>query len=414
VTPQHVPISVRPATLSKLVVVGPSPPPFHGVAVMTLELIAALDELDALAGHLDTRDPRPVATIGRLDPRNVLLGLKHSWQLHRLLRRVRGSDVCVPISQGTWGFLRDAVLVAVARAHGRKVFLHLHGGHLNEFFRQSKPPLRAIIRLVLAQAHQAWALTPALCSQFDGFVTQDRVRCIENVVPDALPDDATRRSSVARRFRLLFLSNLHPQKGVFDLVAALRELGAKAQGWEVRLVGEVVPQVEQRLLGEIARLPIGSPTVSITGPRYDLNKLAQYAWADAFVFPTAQDEGQPLVLLEAMSAGLPIVATRHAGIEDTIRHGREGLLVRRHDVHDLAASLALLARDRDLRDTLSSAARKRYECRYRPARLVCDIAEALEQRASPSAFRLPNHVNDSCKPAARTYGEVAGYVPSGE
>jgi glycosyltransferase involved in cell wall biosynthesis len=240
--------------------------------------------------------------------------------------------------------------------------------------------MRAVIRLVLSQAHQAWTLTPSLRSQFDGLVAHDRVLCMENAVDDAFSDCIDLKRPTHGSFRLLYLSNLLPEKGVADLIAALRELGKKASGWEVRLVGEVTAEAEKGLLEDIARLPAGSAVVELIGPRHDTDKLAEYVWADAFVFPARQDEGQPLVLLEAMCAGLAIVATRQAGVEDTLRGGVEGLLVDRSDVAALASALASLARDVELRHALGAAARRRYERSYRPDRFVRDVAKALGER----------------------------------
>jgi glycosyltransferase involved in cell wall biosynthesis len=369
-----------PESPPALIVVGPSPPPFHGVSVMTLELISALRELRAFAGHLDTRDPRPVATIGRLDVKNLSLGLRHAWRLHRMLGRLPNADVYLPLSQGTWGFLRDAVFVGLARIRRRRLYLHLHGSHLQEFTRRSMLPMRALIRLVLSQAHQAWALTPSLCSQFDGLTARDRVRCMENVVDDAFahPTDFKRRGDGS--FRVLYLSNLLPEKGVGDLIAALRELGEETRFWNVRLVGEATGEATESLLQEIGGLPDGSAAVELIGPRHGVAKRSEYAWADAFVFPARQDEGQPLVLLEAMCAGLAIVATRQSGIEDTIDDGVEGLLIGRRDSVALAAALTSLARDVRLRDALGASARRRYERSYRPERLMRDLTEVLEAR----------------------------------
>jgi len=366
--------------LSKLIVVGPSPPPFHGVAVMTLELISALRELRAFGGHLDTRDPRPVATIGRLDIRNLLLGLRHAWQLHRMLGRSPDTDVHLPLSQGTWGFLRDAVFVGLARLHRRRLYMQLHGSHLQEFTRRARPPMRALIRLVLSQAHQAWALTPSLRSQFDGLVAQDRVRCVGNVVDDVFARRTDFNRGAGDSFRLLYLSNLLPEKGAADLIAAVGELGEETRTWEVRLVGEATEEARRSLLEEIALLPAGCATVQLVGPRHGARKQEEYAWADAFVFPARQDEGQPLVLLEAMSAGLAIVATRQSGIEDTLDDGVDGLLVGRRDRVALALALASLSADPGLREALGTAARRRYERSHRPDRLRRDLTELLEVR----------------------------------
>ena len=369
---------------AKLVVVGPSPPPVHGVVVMTEQMLNALRELDICAGHLDTRDPRPVTTIGRLDLRNVTLGLQHAWQLSRLLARRRDADgVHISISQVTWGFLRDAVLIGVVRLHRRRLYVHLHGGLLAEFYRRATPPMRWLIRRVLRQAYQAWVLTPTLRSQFDGLVAEDRVHCVPNVVDDPLagaplPTLVEQRNDA--ELRILYLANLLPEKGCFDVLAALRLLGQKSNGWEVRLVGPAGPDIEERLRQEIGDLPAGTAHVTLVGEITGDAKSEQYRWADVFVYPTRYPpEGQPLVLLEALGAGLPVVSTRWAGIPDTVKDCHEGLLVEPGDEHALASALSRLAYEPALRKTFSVNARSRYEDCYRPQRLVHDISTLLAE-----------------------------------
>jgi len=346
---------------------------------MTLEIIASLKKLGRFAAHIDTRDARPLATIGRLDLVNVGLGVRHAWQLSRVLAQQPGADVYLPLSQSTWGFVRDAALVAVARGRRRLVILHLHGGHLQAFYRESPAIMRWLIRTVLRQATEAWALTPSLVAQFDGLVSRERVRCVENVVPDPIGGAAdVPRSSEDTAFRLLYVANLLPTKGCFDLLAALRLLGDVCSDWEVRLVGAAEPAVAERLRREIALLQPHGPSVRLLGVLRGPDKTAQYRWADTFVYPTYYPfEGQPLVLLEALGSGLPIVSTRHAGIPDTISHGVDGLLVEPRDIAALAASLSRLSSDRATREMLADGARRRYEASYRPERLTRDLEAAL-------------------------------------
>jgi glycosyltransferase involved in cell wall biosynthesis len=368
----------RPGVMqTKLIVVGPSPPPVHGVAMMTGELISASRALGIEVEHLDTRDPRPVTTLGRLDVQNVLFGLQHAWRLNRLLKRNKSASVHISLSQVTWGFLRDALLVVIARAWRRKLYIQLHGSHLQEFLRGSNPAMRFKIRWVLRRAHQAWALTPALCSQFNGLVDPIRVHCVENVIDDQFDGKLECARSPNDSLRLLYLSNVLPEKGCFDLVAALRELGQRSASWEVRIVGAAAPEVEKRLRCELAELPAGSAHISLMGERRGQEKQDQYKWANAFVFPPRQDEGQPLVLLEAMCAGLPIVATNQRGIADTVRHGEEGLLFERHDVLGLAKAITELADNPELSEALGRAGRRRYEQMYRPERLIRDLSQLL-------------------------------------
>jgi len=354
----------------RVIVIGPTPPPLHGVSVSTELLLASLGQ--GVACHLDTRDERPVDTIGRFELENVRLGLKHAAQLIGLLRRNPGADVYLPISQGSGGFLRDSLFIGAATAAGRRVYVHLHGGSFAEFHRTSGPVMRSVIARVLRPVHEAWVLTPSLADAFDGLIPRERVRIVENAVAD--PGPLVRRAPAAEGFNVLYMANLFPTKGCFELTRALRELGERAAGWQVRFAGSAAPEVEWRLREEAAELSRAGVSVELAGVVSGEAKRDALGWADLFAFPTHYpQEGQPLVLLEAMAAGLPILSTRHAGIPDTVRDDSEGVLVEPHDTEALAGALALLASDADLRARLGRNGRARYEERYTPARLAREV-----------------------------------------
>jgi glycosyltransferase involved in cell wall biosynthesis len=68
-------------------------------------------------------------------------------------------------------------------------------------------------------------------------------------------------------------------------------------------------------------------------------------------------EGTPVAVLEASAAGLPVVATKHAGIPDVIQHEKTGLLVEEHDVDTMATYMTALLKDRDYARTMGQAGR---------------------------------------------------------
>ena len=367
-----------------VIAIGPTPPPHHGVSVYPQQLLGALDRLGLLAGHLDTRDPRPVETIGRLDLRNVWLALAHSARILRLVRATPGASVYLPISQARLGFLRDALFVAIARAARRPVIAHLHGGGFEGFYRGVDPITQLTIRRTLAAVDQAWVLTPSLRSMFHGLVAPERIHVLENVVADPVENgvppgrDGRGPESLQRELRVLYLSNLLPEKGCFDLLDAVAALGERAAGWQVRLAGEADQVVRDDVRRRAERLGERGVQVDLAGSVLGAEKADCWRWADVFVLPTRyRYEGQPLALLEAMGAGLAVVTTARAGIMDTVRDGEEALIVRAGDVDGLGAALERLAADPELRARLGSAARMRYESQYRPERLERDLERLL-------------------------------------
>ena len=75
-------------------------------------------------------------------------------------------------------------------------------------------------------------------------------------------------------------------------------------------------------------------------------------------------EGTPVSIIEAGACGLPVVATRHAGIPDVVQHGKTGLLVDEWDVDGMAANLEQLLIDPGLATRLGSSARERVESKF--------------------------------------------------
>lgn len=128
----------------------------------------------------------------------------------------------------------------------------------------------------------------------------------------------------------------------------------------------------------------------------DLPRL--YAAADVFVLPNRREvtngghsvEGFGIVLLEAASAGLPLVATPHTGGIDVVRHGETGVLVRDVSADGLAAALLDVVRDRAARTRMGSAARVLVQEKYTGASAGAKLTELTAAIESGSRGRRPS------------------------
>jgi glycosyltransferase involved in cell wall biosynthesis len=106
---------------------------------------------------------------------------------------------------------------------------------------------------------------------------------------------------------------------------------------------------------------------------------------DAYALPSIR-EGFPIALLEAMSSGLPCVATRLSGSTDVIiEHGANGLLVEPDDAAGFTAAIRLLLRDRRARERLGSAARQTIRDRFSIERTACDWLAAYRDLSAGHA-----------------------------
>lgn len=94
-------------------------------------------------------------------------------------------------------------------------------------------------------------------------------------------------------------------------------------------------------------------------------------------------EGTPLAVLEAMATGVPVVATRHAGIADVVEHGVRGLLCAEHDVDGMAAGMLRLVDDPALAGAMGAAGRAYTERAHRVEVQVGNLQRILERAARP-------------------------------
>jgi glycosyltransferase involved in cell wall biosynthesis len=349
----------------KVLLVGPTPPPYHGCAVITRNLRSSpLAERFALA-HVDTSDRRSLANLGLLDFQNVWLALVHGARFLAALLRERPAVVHVPVAQNRLGFLRDLLFLLPARLLRVPTVVHLNGGYCS-FFREAGPVVRGVSRLAIGGAARVMILGERLRSQLDGVVQPEKVVVVPYGVPDPRAESpAGDADGSARRhsLRVLYLGTLNRTKGFVDLLAAAEQVVAERDDVEFVFAGDFATPDDARAaepyrerLGDRARFP---------GVVDGAAKVAALTGSDLFVFPTYYEfEGQPLVILEAMAAGLPVISTDHGVIAETVVEGETGRLVPAREPARLAATILELAADPEARTRLGQAARARFLAEY--------------------------------------------------
>jgi glycosyltransferase involved in cell wall biosynthesis len=131
----------------------------------------------------------------------------------------------------------------------------------------------------------------------------------------------------------------------------LLEAAARVPGeWQLQLVGDGPDRA--------ALEPLTSDRIRFTGERNDVPALL--ATASAFVL-SSRSEGLPISVIEAMAAGLPVVASDVGGMGELVEDGATGILVPAGDVEALADALARIVGDAELRTALGDAGRRRAE-----------------------------------------------------
>jgi glycosyltransferase involved in cell wall biosynthesis len=250
-----------------------------------------------------------------------------------------------------------------ARLAGIPAVFTAHGWAFTEGVASGR---RAVFRIA---EHLAAALCERIIvvSEYDrrlalreGVCAADKLVKIHNGVPD-VPQRA-RPGEARPRTRVIMVARLDAPKRQAELLDALRATGP--DGWELDLVGD--GPGEDALRRSVAELRL-TDRVRVLGLRADVPELLAGAQVGALV---SGFEGFPLVTLEYMRAGLPVVASEVGGVAEAVRHGRNGLLVRPGDPLGLREALSSLLDAPQRRAELGARGRADYAAEFTLDRMV--------------------------------------------
>lgn len=213
----------------------------------------------------------------------------------------------------------------------------------------ARPALRPLWR----RLDRRIAVSRAAAGFVASYFGEDGLTVIPNGVDTEVFARATPADLPAGR-RVLFVNRLEPRKG---FSVALRAFGLLLESVPDALL---VVAGDGRERGAVAELPDGVRSRVIQLGHVGHDALPSFhAACDVFVAPASGGESFGIVLVEAMSAGLPVAASDIAGYREVVRDGVEGLLVPPSDVGALAGALERLLVDEDLRHALGEAGRAR-------------------------------------------------------
>jgi glycosyltransferase involved in cell wall biosynthesis len=192
-------------------------------------------------------------------------------------------------------------------------------------------------------------------------------------VGNAVPDSLFALRPTPEHGRVLFAGALVPRKRAHDLVEAI----ARVPGATLRIAGGTPNRTYAAGLAERVRALGLEDRVELLGPLPADRMLTEYQRASVLVLPSAQ-ETSPLVIGEAMAAGVPVVATPAGGVRHLVEDGHTGFIVDLGDTESLAQRIAQLLGDERLRSSFASSARARAE-RFRPAAVAARVRAVYEE-----------------------------------
>lgn len=218
-------------------------------------------------------------------------------------------------------------------------------------------------------------------------VARDSIDVIANGVDVPVGDRRRVRAELglaADQILIVAVGNLYPVKGHRTLVEAAAGLPASSPPWTIAIAGRGEEEAPLRQLIAASGL---EERVRLLGLRTDVADLL--AAADLFVMPSIS-EGLPLALLEAMSAGLPVVASAVGGIPTVVVDGATGVLVPPGDPTALTVALQAVLGSADVRRRLGARAAEEIPRRFGVDSMTAAYLEVYRRALHRSGLRQPN------------------------
>ncbi len=272
---------------------------------------------------------------------------------------VAGSARIVHIHSASWrSFKRKAIFLQLARLLRKKILLHVHGGEFQHFFDMASDRQKIWIRLTLERANLVCTVSQSLQTQLRKAAALDKVVLLPNPVDHRKYAPAS-SDSKAMAPTVLFLGRLSKEKGAFDLIKAARMVAGRVPDAQFRVCGPGDIEACKRICQSSALVE----TFEFPGWVQEAEKLRELRRAWVFVLPS-YNEGLPVSILEAMAAGLPVVATAVGGIPELVKNGSNGLLVSPGNIEQLAEALTRLLTQPGLRARMGQINRRKIIQRY--------------------------------------------------
>jgi glycosyltransferase involved in cell wall biosynthesis len=283
-----------PATV---VVLGPLPPPQHGAARVTEAFVGLLGEREVLLRTFDT---------SAADATGAHYHAVRIWAHLRvaafLLTARPARRVLYVGGAGGWGLLHQVAVIAVARARRFRVVFHHHS---YAYLGRRSAAAAAVVR-VLGRNDVHIVLCDRMADDLSRlYAPRGRVVTLSNaaftVVPARLPRDDHSTYVVGH------LSNLSAAKGLDVVLGAMRRLLAENPDARAELAGPAAAESDRARIATLTNDFPGRATYR--GPLPHDEVAGFLAGLDLFVFPSRyRHEAEPLVVLEALAAGTPVLA----------------------------------------------------------------------------------------------------------
>lgn len=321
--------------------IGPFPDPITGVSLANRTVLQCLKECESFRpDYINTSYPEFEEGIGTFTWSKFFFYSSLNLQFHKL---IQADAIYITPGQTFYGVLKYALFIIFSSLQNKEIILHIHGNHLRNEYESLSGIKKKIFHFLLSKGTKGIVLSETLRKNLSPFMEEKRIHVLFNFAEGYLVDAENEKDFSG--MRIVYLSSLMKEKGIFILLEALLELEKRKINYQARIAGNMDPKSKEAILAVMGKLKNTVYLGTVEGT--EKKRLLQ--WSNVFVLPTFYKmEGQPISIIEAMATGNLIVSSRLEGIMDLMRHKEQGFFLKDNSTENLVETLIFIDKNMDL------------------------------------------------------------------
>jgi glycosyltransferase involved in cell wall biosynthesis len=316
--------------LNKILFIAPIPPPITGQSLISKLLLDEINknfQIDAVNLSKDSFQ-------------EGITGLKRIFQIINILfeisrKKYKTNNIYITISESFAGNLKDLFIYFICFNKLNNITIHLHGGSIKKLLWDKYPILYKLNKFFIKKFKYAIISGDSHNSIFNEFLPQNKIIIIPNFAQDYIFSNnlEIENKFQEQKIKILYISNLIPQKGYLILLKAFLLLPRNFRNnFELQFAGAFDNELDKNYFDNIINQ---EEDITYFGVVNNDIKKSLLNKAQIFCLPTTFLEGQPISILEAYASGCVVITTPQPGILDIFEEFKNGYLIRKDIIQEL-------------------------------------------------------------------------------